>query len=199
MQLDKLIILRRSKRKYLDKKVPFKKLAQILDMARYAPSAGNLQNWKFIVITEKKTREQISEACLKQYWMNNAPVFIIIAGDLAVAKPLYHSKAEQYTIQSCANSAILMQLKALDLGLGTAWVGSFAEKTIQRILKMPDSTKPIIILTLGYSAEPSLKKKMNPLSNIVFFDKYGNKLKEFKSDLLKTYTGKIKNLVKKKT
>lgn len=198
MQLDKLIILRRSKRKYLDKKVPFKKLAQILDLARYAPSAGNLQNWKFIVVTEKETREQISESCLKQYWMNKSPVHIVICGDISKAKALYHSKAESYTIQSCANTALLMQLKALDIGLATCWVGSFDPKRIQRILSIPDGTVPIIVLTLGYAAEQSLKKKMNPLSLVTYFEEYGNKIKDFRSNLLKTYAEKIKDVMKRK-
>lgn len=196
MQLDKLIILRRSKRKYINKPVPVKKLGEILDLARYAPSAGNLQNWKFIVVTDQKTKEEIARACLNQLWMTQAPILIVIAGDLDSAKALYHSKAESYTTQSCANAAMLMQLKAVDLGLATAPVASFDYKRVQRILEIRDNTKPYIILTLGYSGELSTRKKMIPLNKIVFFDKYGNKIKNLTQSMFKNNIKKLKNLLK---
>lgn len=196
MNIDKLILLRRCKRKYLDKPVNVQKLGQILDLARYAPSAGNLQNWKFIVITEQKTKQLISEACLKQYWMNKAPIHIIICGDVLDAKRVYHSKGELYTIQSCANAAMLMTLKAVDLGLATGWVASFDYKKIQRLIRAPDNAVPYIILTLGYSGEKSLKKKMNPLGKILFFDKYGNRVKNLTENMFKANIKKIKNFLK---
>jgi FMN reductase (NADPH) len=99
MDIDKLAITRRSKRTYLNKPVEFEKIAELLDIARNAPSPGNLQHWKFVVVTDKSKQEQIAEACLDQTWMNSAPVFIVISADIAHAERLYHSKAEEYSNQ----------------------------------------------------------------------------------------------------
>jgi len=198
MNLDKLILYRRSKRKYLEKPINIEKIGEILDLSRYAASAGNLQNWKFIVVSDQQTKNQVSQACLEQYWMNAAPVFIVIVGDIDKATRMYGKKAESYTIQSCSNAATLMQLKAVDLGLATCWVGSFDEKAIQRILKLPERLKPIVILTLGYSGEESIKKKMNHLTNIVYFDRYGNKIKKITEDIFKSKLKSLKEKIFKK-
>lgn len=197
MGLDKVIKNRRSKRTYLEKSIRADKLGEILDTARYAPSAGNLQNWRFIVITDKSTKQKVAEACLKQYWINQAPILILICGDIEVAERIYRKKAESYTIQSCANAAILMQLKAEELKLSTCWVGSFDENAIQRELRIPPHLKPIILLTLGYSKETSIKKKMNTLSAITYFDKFGNKEKLLTQGAIKANIKKIKEFLTK--
>ena len=70
---------RRSIRKYReDKAVEFEKLARIIEAGTLAPSAGNLQDWKFILVVELAARKKIAEACLQQYWMETAPVHIVV-------------------------------------------------------------------------------------------------------------------------
>jgi nitroreductase len=93
---------------------------------------------------------------------------------------------------------MLIAIKAVDLGLGTCWVASFDKSKVQRILRLPDSTLPFVIMTVGYSGEKSLKKNMNPLSAMVFFDTYGNKLKTAEDGFVKTNIKKIKQLLMKK-
>ena len=87
MDVLEAIRTRRSVRKYRDIPVEWEKVGLILDAGRLAPSSGNLQNWKFIVITDKNARHQISEACLEQQWMAKAPVHIVIVAEPETARP----------------------------------------------------------------------------------------------------------------
>ena len=60
---------RRSVRSYLDLPIEREKLGMVLDAGSMAPSAGNIQDWKFIVVVDLDKRKEIAEACLEQYWM----------------------------------------------------------------------------------------------------------------------------------
>ena len=60
------ISTRRSVRKFLDIPVEFEKVGNILDAGRYAPSAGNLQDWKFILVTDADMREELSKGCVEE-------------------------------------------------------------------------------------------------------------------------------------
>ena len=61
MQFKKVFLGRRSIRKYKDKKIPLSVVGEILDLARFSPSAGNLQNWKFLVVTDVNKKNSIAE------------------------------------------------------------------------------------------------------------------------------------------
>ena len=67
-----LIKNRRSIRKYKGKEIPWGLILQILEAGRYAPSAGNIQNWKFIVVRNQGVRESIAKCCHGQEWMQDA-------------------------------------------------------------------------------------------------------------------------------
>ena len=72
---------RRSCRSYLQKAVEFDKITAIIEAGHYAPSAGNLQDWKFVIVTDKGLRESIAEHCLEQFWMAHAPAYIVVCSN----------------------------------------------------------------------------------------------------------------------
>ena len=78
MEIADAIKQRCSVRKYKGKEVKIEDVLKLLNLAKEAPSSGNLQNWRFIVVTDEKKRKEISVACLNQSWMNEAPVHIVI-------------------------------------------------------------------------------------------------------------------------
>src|SRR3990167_6576945 len=142
MELDKCITNRRSIRSYLPKDVGLNKIMDIIESASYAPSAGNIQNWSFIVVKDKKRKTDIAVACLKQYWMIDAPIHVIVCNKLEKIKRFYGSKGELvYSSQACAAAIENMLLKSYDLGLGSCWIGAFDENALKRILKVPDDVK----------------------------------------------------------
>jgi len=192
MQFKEVYLSRRSIRRYKDKEVPLETIAEIIDLASYAPSSGNIQNWRLVVITSTETKHEIMESCLNQGWMMEAPVFIVVCNDYEKVKNHYGKLGKLYSIQNCSNIAFGLTLVAKEHGLGSCWVGAFDEEAVRRILKIPDNMDPEIIITLGYAEEiksPSLRDIPN---YITFFNYWGNKTFPFKSHI-----GRLKQAIKK--
>src|SRR3989338_6232743 len=96
-----IIKSRRSITKYLPKPVEWEYVARIIDAARHAPSCGNLQNWKFVVVLDPAKRKAIAEAAVQQYWMITAPVHIIVCAEPEKAERYYGIRGERlYTVQN---------------------------------------------------------------------------------------------------
>lgn len=174
MNLDNVIENRKSIRKYSSKKVDIKLIGQLLETATKAPSAGNIQNWKFIIVSEKETKNKLTKACLNQNWMKTAPVFIIVCSDTQIVKKFYPKRAELYAPQNCAIACTYILLKATDLGLGTCWVGAFAPQAVQKILHLPDPIVPEAIITIGYPQKDVLRKTpRTAYKKLTWFEKFG--------------------------
>ncbi|MHA2023662.1 MAG: nitroreductase family protein, partial [Candidatus Thorarchaeota archaeon] len=126
METFECIEKRRTVRKYLDTPVEWEKVGNILRAAQLAPSSGNVQDWRFVVVTDKTKRTALANAALKQNWMARAPVIIVVYSDSAATKRFYGLRGEKlYTIQNCAAAAENMTLAATDQGLASAWIGAF--------------------------------------------------------------------------
>lgn len=145
---------RRSIRRYLDVPVEWDKIGTILDAGRVAPSAGNLQAWRFVVVKKPEKRKLIAEACIQQYWMEQAPVFIVIFAELPKMEQHYGLRGVRlYSAQSCAMAAMQMMIAAESLGLGTCFIGAFDENAIARIFNLPETARPQGVITIGYADE----------------------------------------------
>ncbi len=171
---------RRSIRKYQDKTVEFEKVGNILNAGRLAPSAGNLQDWKFILVTERDLRKQLAEACSQQYWMETAPIHIVICSQPAKTERFYGKRGEElYTIQNCAAAAQNMLLAAHAQGLGACWVGAFEDHAIRRILTMSDDAQPLAVIVVGYADEAPMPPSKLTVENVTFIERWGNRLRDF--------------------
>ena len=94
---------RRSIRKYKDKPVPWGMVVEILQAGKYAPFAGNIFNIKFIVVKNEAKRKAIAEASVQQYWMQDAPIHIVVIGEPEKAERYYGTRGVRlYTIQGAA-------------------------------------------------------------------------------------------------
>lgn len=174
MNVLEALATRRSIRKYLEIPVEWDKVGQVLEAGRLAPSAGNLQEWRFIVVTKPELRKEIAESALGQHWIEVAPVHIVIAAITEKVVIHYGMRGERlYSIQDCAACATHMMLAAHELGLGTCWIGAFDEAKVQRVLKLPEDVRPQIILTLGYADEKPHMPPRYPINNLVFLEMYG--------------------------
>ncbi len=181
MDVLEAVVTRRSIRKYLDVPVEWDKVGTILEAGRWAPSAGNLQNWKFITIDDPGKRKAIAEACVGQLWMAQAPLHIVIVSEPDTARRHYGVRGERlYSIQNCACAAQNMMLAAHAIGLGTCWVGAFDEERIKETVNIPEHVRPQMIITVGYPAEtPKIPWKLT-LEDVQFFRSYGGQINKVK-------------------
>lgn len=168
---------RRSIRKYLDVGLEWEKMVQILEAGQHAPSAGNLQDWKFIVVTDKDVRKKIAEACLNQVWMETAPIHVVICSNPEKTIQYYGERGEKYAIENCACVAMCMTLEATEQGLDTCWVGAFDEDMMRIALSMPDRGRPMMVLTVGYADETVPMPPRVVLESLIFFQRYSNRIK----------------------
>jgi nitroreductase len=179
MELLEVINRRRSIRKYLDRPIEFEKLTTIIDAARKAPSAGNLQDWAFVMVTERSLIKQISEYCVEQYWVQTAPVLIIVCALPEKHEMYYGLRGKRlYNIQDCAAAIENLLLAATDLGLGSCWIGAFEEDKIRSALAIPPDVRPQAIVTLGYGDEIPVERSLVPIENIAFFNRYGMRVEK---------------------
>jgi len=167
----KEILDRYSVRSYLSNEIPENDLNEILESARLAPSACNIQPWKFVVVKDPKIRGELAVACKNQIFVAEAPV--VIAGCL--------KEAEAYRMSTRYDSGALdlgiamtnMTLQAVKSGLGTCWIGAFYEDQVQNILKIPKEIRVVALLTLGYPKNKDIPVKIRKkLSDIVCYNEY---------------------------
>ncbi len=197
MEARDCINTRRSIRKYLQKPVEFDKVTAILEAATKAPSAGNTQDYRFIVITDKDLIGKIAEHCTEQYWITTAPLIIVVCADLEKAKAHYGIRGERlYTTQNAAAAIQNMLLTAHNLELGSCWVGSFDEDYVNDLLGIPGHARPQAIIPIGYPDEEPREKEEKPIEDMVFFNSYGNKIENMHF-VTQEYNKEISKMLKK--
>jgi len=169
MTVQEAIHKRFSVRQYLDKPVEQDKLEQILEAARLAPSAGNRQEWRFVVVRDPATRKLIAEAANGQAFVGQAPVIIVAC-----------AAGEQH-VMSCGqlcypiDVAIALEhiaLQATEEGLGTCWIGAFKEDEVRKILDIPADVRVVELMPLGYPATDAPPKRRLELEEIVHWEKW---------------------------
>lgn len=165
---------RRSIRSFEKHNVPMDYIYKILDAARYAPSAGNLQPWEFVIVDDEPTKQKIAEACLGQSFISNAPIVIVACADTERSGSKYGARGKAfYSVCEVSAAVENMMLAAEAFGLGTCWVGAFDENKLKYYLKLPKAVVPIAVVPVGYPlSKPSMHKKVE-LSNILHFGEYG--------------------------
>ena len=159
---------RYSCRAYHQKSIEPEKLNSILEAARLAPSARNMQDWRFVVVTESQTKRQVAET-------TNGPDVFAKAGAIIAAC------SDSDYVMRCGQAigpidvAIALEhicLQATELGLGTCWIGSFDPEKVRQILGIPDDIAVIELMTVGYPADNKPEPKREPMEKIVSFEKW---------------------------
>jgi len=135
---------RRSIRAYKNEPVPEESLAKVLEAARIAPSAGNRQEYKFIVVKDEKRRRELAQACNNQSFIGDASVVIVGCST---------NPQRRYAFVDVAIALDHMTLAAVAEGLGTCWIGAFSESKVKELLGIPDSVSVVCILPVGIPAK----------------------------------------------
>lgn len=135
---------RRSIRAYQDTPVPREKLEKILEAARLAPSAGNVEPWHFIAVTDREKRKIFSKDRAAKF-LSEAPVVIVACGD--------KKASPKWCVIDVALAVENMVLTATNEGLSTCIVGRFEEKEVKETVKVPSNFEVLLLLAVGYSRE----------------------------------------------
>lgn len=167
---------RRSIRAFEKKTVSEEQVEKLIDAARHAPSAGNLQPWEFVIVRDPQIKRQLSIAALNQTFIEEAPVVIVVCANEARSGRGYGSRGVNlYCIQDTAAATQNMLLAAYAMRLGTCWIGAFREEMVSKTLKTPDYVRPVAIIPIGYPSEkPKLRRRM-PITDIIHQETFQNR------------------------
>ena len=168
MDIFEAIKKRRSIRAFKNIDVSDEIVEKLIDAARWAPSAGNIQPWEFIVVRNLDAKRRLAEAALNQTFIEEAPVVIVVCADYQRSARGYGSRgATLYCIQDTAAAIQNIHLAAIALGLGTCWIGAFREEPVKKLLGIPDGVRPVAIIPVGYPAEQPAPRPRRPLNEII--------------------------------
>ncbi len=186
---------RRSVRRFKKLEVPWYLIADCLEYSIMAPNSGNVQNWRFVIVRKKENLEKITKICDEQYWVLRAPILIVVCSETTKIRKLFNIRGEAlYAVQNCAAAIENLILKAQELGLGSVWIGAFDEIKLREIIGIADDVRPQAIIALGYPEEIEEKSRREPLENVIYFEKYGERNDKERGKLLPVGTVLKRNL-----
>ena len=164
MELMEAIKKRYSCRSYQGRPVEAEKLNQILEAARLAPSARNLQDWRFVVVTDADKRKALEGATANQKFVGQAPVVLVACSETARRM---NCCGQPYSSIDVSIALEHIALAATALGLGTCWIGSFYPYKVRTILNIPSHIEVVQLMTLGYPADTPTERNRLPIEQIV--------------------------------
>ena len=152
---------RRSVRKYKSDPIPDDDLNLILEAARRAPTGGNRQKWRMVVVADPDMRKKTAEACSRQMWMADAAVILCMVTEPGEGK---------------VNGTIVLDhaiLAATSLGYGTCWVGAYDEGKVKEVLGIPADYGIVCLTPVGVSSEvPAARPRKEP-SELFMKEQFG--------------------------
>lgn len=146
---------RHSIRQYqTDMPVEDEKLHAILETAITAPSAGDLQAYRIISVSNAALRKALSAAASGQAFIAQAPVCLVFCTEAARSEQKFGERGRTlFALQDATIAAAYAQLAVVAAELGSTWVGQFDTKEVVRLLDLEPGLEPVALLCLGYPAE----------------------------------------------
>ena len=143
---------RRSIREYKAKPVEREKIKTLLQAAMAAPSANNKQPWHFLVVDKADGMKNLRD--IMPYGKYNAPAAIIICGYMNNPDT---DAVNKYWIQDCTSALMNILNAAVELDLGTVWLGLYPKnelvETVKKQYNIPESITPMAVVYVGYADE----------------------------------------------
>jgi nitroreductase len=161
---------------YLPRPIPDEKLKAVLSAARLAPSQGNIQPWRFVVVQDDERRRLLAQACPRGKSLVEAPVVVVA---LAVEEDIPVTVGGYISAYPLDVAAAIHQLRlaATAEGLGSTWIVDFHEEKVRSVLGVPEGIHPLAVIPLGFPAEPNggpapASEGRKSLNEIIAYNQY---------------------------
>ena len=181
VDLNDVIVTRRSCRRYGPTPVSDTVIASLLDLARHAPSSMDGQPWHFLVIRDPASKARLVEIknrycppAKQQYpadFLADAPAIVLVCVDLSLSFGRH--------LEDGVLAAFSLMLAATRHGLGTVYLSAISAEQprlttdIRELFAIPDTILPISLIPLGYPAEDAKLKALRPLQDMIHYDRFG--------------------------
>lgn len=130
--------------------IPSQVLDSLVEAARWAPSAGNLQPLEIILISNEDTKLSLVSAAYGQEFLDHCSIVMVMAANIPRTEAKYKERGKNlYCLQdvAAATQNVLLLVHAMELG--SCWVGAFNEQEVSRICKLPKEVRPIVMIAIG--------------------------------------------------
>jgi len=152
MELYQAIHERRSVRRFHPDPIDHEVLDRIVDAAIWAPSGGNAQTWRFVIVTESERLGKLRP--VSPGLLGDPPAVVAVCQDLDEARAKGSTLGETFLAPvDSAMAAQNLMLAAHAEGLGSCVIASFHSGAVGRLLDLPERVKPILLISLGRPAE----------------------------------------------
>ncbi len=162
MNLYEAIRIRCSVRKYKPGDIPQEKLDRIWEAVRWAPSACNIQPWRFLVVRSPAVREKIRP--LLQDWALTAPMIVVALGNQEAAWQRDGKSVHAIDVAIAMEHLILA---ATAEGLGSCWICAFNRARLHQVLGLEPQWETVAVTPLGYPDDTSPRTERKPVSEFV--------------------------------
>lgn len=173
-----------SPRAFLDKPVEKKKIIALFEAARWSPSGGNEQPWRFLIgidkdETWKKLFDSLDDG--NQKWTKNVPVLILAVGYMISA---WDGNVSGYFQYDTGQAVAHLTIEAMNQGLHVHQMGGFSVEKVREHFKIPEDHHPLTVIAAGYIGSPDLldnnlkkrelqERNRRSLEEFVFSEQYG--------------------------
>lgn len=151
MDLNEAIQGRRSIRRFTEERVPLGQLAELVQAGTWAPSAGNVQSWRFVIVDDDRVLRQVNAVSPGMLGMPTALIAVCQDKDMAFRRGSVLGR-DVGSVMDAAMAAQNIMLAAHASGLGTCAVLSFNRIAVQRFLDLPEHVQPELLVTVGFPA-----------------------------------------------
>jgi nitroreductase len=200
MEFKDLVVERYNAKKFDGRKIDDKKLIELFDIIRHAPSADNLQPWKIKVVSDPGLKEKLLPATMafNQERIKTCSHLLVFCADrdlgshwerleaalkkagyadedithmggvakMIIARPPDERlNRSQWDIFLAVGNAVN---GAKSLGFDSSLMGGFNPLEYARILEIPPSLQPTLLVAIGYAADRPLKKVRFPVGDVYF-------------------------------
>jgi nitroreductase len=165
---------RRSVRKFSNKEIDDKIVLDIIEGSLNAPAAGNIQNYKIIVVKDHKRKCEVGKISLNQCWMSEAPVLLVVVRDDSKVVRMYPQDGTRYSMQNSASFIENLLMLTHASGLASCWVEACENDVLKEYLGVPSPLSIDAILPIGYSLENPKVQKESCL-DMVYFENFRNR------------------------
>ena len=164
MQTQEAIRQRRSCRSFNAKIVPRELIQELINLARLAPTARNIQPWEFVAITRKETLQKLAQLAENGLFLAESPCCIAV-----------FSRDTKYYLEDGSAATENILLAATDLGLASCWVAGdkkgYCDK-VKELLEVPKDFKLVSLVALGYPNARADTPGKRPPEELLHWEKF---------------------------
>lgn len=200
MNVSQAILERRSVKAYDPQhKMTEEEINKLMSLAMLSPTAFNIQNWCFVVVTDPALRKEIRAVSWDQAQVEDASLLIVLTADLHAwnkqperywvnaPKPVqdflvpaigqYYSGKDQVqrdeAMRSCGMAAMTIMLAAKEMGYDTCPMDGFDFDAVAKLLNLPDDHTPVMFVVVGKALkEAQPRGGQLKMDEVVIYNKF---------------------------